>query len=1520
MGIRKLWSDMFGAKPAEQKSAPVNRLVQRIYLFVSSTFNDMHAERDYLVKYVFPELKDWCFTQGLELVDIDLRWGITDQEAAMNQTVDTCLNIIRMNAPMLLLNLTGERTGWVPETEQVSASFREAYPAMRSHYGSKSITELEVLFYELITILDGALFLIRQPEGPCDWNEDQKKCYTNYGEKNQNALDRKLSVFKKKTLRGKQACTYRCRWDPERLSPELIDAEAGGEKLSQAAYGRFKDFSTADGQPLKDFILAYFKRIISAQIQPDIKNNVYSGHDEAHIQHRFLIQQGMSYLPAPDSFEELERAIEASDKKRFLLISGEAGTGKSSYLANFILTHQNQYNIHYRFLGISSETKDEISVLNSLVRELADLIFTQTRKLSNEEIRALAFPDTLPYLFEKELISRYDIAEGFPCLMNQMEASLSEPVFLVLDGLDQLDYASMSWSWINSLLYFVNSCRVRFIISCKSGTPHEKMLRRLAPPSRAMWMDAWVPKEKAYWRNFIHEMTSRHMKHLTEEQEERLLCAPQSSNFLFLKSAIEEICTWGIRTRLDSYLDNLAGQDLQGTFQTILSRAEQDPPYCRIPPETAIPTVLGLLAYSRYGLSFSCMHRAARSFLLQTMNYTAHSDGARVTDADITEAIHYYTYQLKHFLIFSHGRVDILYDSFRQACQDRFSRCRLGYHTALGQAYCADMKPEHLCDFDTREAYLEFPYHIIAAEDYHRMAVYLSDLAWLSQKAQLGQIYQIPELYRCLPQELQEPSVMSWFQDYESTLTREPLALPSLCVNFFPEKEWVTENTDQPWLKYVQTMPEFQLERESVRKILQYNEEIEFPETRVHNNNVYLSHGGMAGGMAAFDAATLQPRFLFANGINEWLHKLLPDEDVMIQGKGSEVCLYRLLPDGGGAVLVRIKGIPKSLKMVDMWYERGSLYVWTTRNKADICLFRTELDLSTDGVMEFETLSWKKLYDRSFQESYHDITASSAKGIGVITMQEKNESGWSILYTNSPFKVLSERPYPVTHWQERAPGLLLLHKYTGGSHYYTELMTRDGKLLLEANAYLDVTPMEQDGAIFFHVNGLSSPDLAERSGNGPLVRAGTEDRFPIPPAGDILFTAHSGEETYKYAVDARYFYRFQLKNPQNPPEALVFYPGSTMFLEKYEDCLLTQELTCLHMIPLSGKKRPFQIKVPQNFLGSGFGSVPGTAGNTWQIDHGRVLFFAGEDDLGFSRTKRLTFSSIDLKSVTEEERRTSKKYKWQCEGSGWSCRLDENGGLTLFHGGIVEHVDTGLTAPQTQLYNCGILCFWQNKTVVIVNPARKPGETIAVYEFSDDIMEIAADQQRIWFVAAPVDADNYKSCRIFCLLNGTFSNVSISLPRNSSIVQVSCEKEYCILVYGEEVPNNVYSLSDIRVGAVLGPTRTVRKMLITNGQDVVFDPTDWGFRKNKEFDCPDIPGYNTIIGQWDEYAIIKSDSRSLACLYNYKRNEIVCSFPLPGDISHAERLGQAIYFTRADKSGIVAAELHKFHTTSPSDS
>jgi len=68
---------------------------EKVFIFISSTFNDMHAERDYLVKNVFPELSEWCERRKLRMVDIDLRWGVTEADATQNKNVvNVCLNRI----------------------------------------------------------------------------------------------------------------------------------------------------------------------------------------------------------------------------------------------------------------------------------------------------------------------------------------------------------------------------------------------------------------------------------------------------------------------------------------------------------------------------------------------------------------------------------------------------------------------------------------------------------------------------------------------------------------------------------------------------------------------------------------------------------------------------------------------------------------------------------------------------------------------------------------------------------------------------------------------------------------------------------------------------------------------------------------------------------------------------------------------------------------------------------------------------------------------------------------------------------------------------------------------------------------------------------------------------------------------------------------------------------------------------------------------------------------------------------
>jgi len=50
-------------------------------VFVSSTFLDMHAERDLLTRFIFPELRARAQRLSVHVRDVDLRWGVSQQDA-----------------------------------------------------------------------------------------------------------------------------------------------------------------------------------------------------------------------------------------------------------------------------------------------------------------------------------------------------------------------------------------------------------------------------------------------------------------------------------------------------------------------------------------------------------------------------------------------------------------------------------------------------------------------------------------------------------------------------------------------------------------------------------------------------------------------------------------------------------------------------------------------------------------------------------------------------------------------------------------------------------------------------------------------------------------------------------------------------------------------------------------------------------------------------------------------------------------------------------------------------------------------------------------------------------------------------------------------------------------------------------------------------------------------------------------------------------------------------------------------
>jgi len=112
-----------------------------VRIFISSTFRDMQAERDHLVRFVFPELRERCETIQLHFVDVDLRWGVTEQEAKQGKALDICLDEIDRCRPFFV-GLLGERYGWIPPKYEVPDEPR--FDWLKSFEPGRSITEMEI--------------------------------------------------------------------------------------------------------------------------------------------------------------------------------------------------------------------------------------------------------------------------------------------------------------------------------------------------------------------------------------------------------------------------------------------------------------------------------------------------------------------------------------------------------------------------------------------------------------------------------------------------------------------------------------------------------------------------------------------------------------------------------------------------------------------------------------------------------------------------------------------------------------------------------------------------------------------------------------------------------------------------------------------------------------------------------------------------------------------------------------------------------------------------------------------------------------------------------------------------------------------------------------------------------------------------------------------------------------------------------------------------------------------------------
>jgi len=118
-------------------------------IFISSTFQDMHAERDYLREHGFKELEARLRERCHYLDTIDLRQGVETLSAAGEaaremQVLKVCLDEIERCKPFLIAIL-GDRYGWIPPAARIEAAAHDAGLPLSVEVSGKSVTEFEIL-------------------------------------------------------------------------------------------------------------------------------------------------------------------------------------------------------------------------------------------------------------------------------------------------------------------------------------------------------------------------------------------------------------------------------------------------------------------------------------------------------------------------------------------------------------------------------------------------------------------------------------------------------------------------------------------------------------------------------------------------------------------------------------------------------------------------------------------------------------------------------------------------------------------------------------------------------------------------------------------------------------------------------------------------------------------------------------------------------------------------------------------------------------------------------------------------------------------------------------------------------------------------------------------------------------------------------------------------------------------------------------------------------------------------------
>ncbi|KAA3681295.1 telomerase protein component 1 [Paragonimus westermani] len=112
-------------------------------VFISSTFRDMHAERDLICGTILPSVRTYAARElRVHVNEVDLRWGVPEPVTRSPLALQMCLEQVADTDILVLL--VGNRYGWVPKRGQINSLPAPVLNHLNKFYISgMSVTEME---------------------------------------------------------------------------------------------------------------------------------------------------------------------------------------------------------------------------------------------------------------------------------------------------------------------------------------------------------------------------------------------------------------------------------------------------------------------------------------------------------------------------------------------------------------------------------------------------------------------------------------------------------------------------------------------------------------------------------------------------------------------------------------------------------------------------------------------------------------------------------------------------------------------------------------------------------------------------------------------------------------------------------------------------------------------------------------------------------------------------------------------------------------------------------------------------------------------------------------------------------------------------------------------------------------------------------------------------------------------------------------------------------------------------------